>query len=117
MYQRATRGYADCDVWSIDDYLNSWLPSALRDLKGTAHPCLGNGVCPSDCDCDTQWDAKLETMALGFEASQRLNDLAWDDECGPNPDRECIERWTAKEEVTRKAGFARFAEYYRGLWN
>ena len=33
-YQRATRGYADCDVWSIDIWFLSIIPNMLRDLEG-----------------------------------------------------------------------------------
>ena len=31
--QRGKRGYADCDVWSLDSYLNSWMPEAIHQLK------------------------------------------------------------------------------------
>lgn len=33
--QRGRRGWADQDVWSLDGYLNSWLPDALRRLRDT----------------------------------------------------------------------------------
>ena len=32
MWQRAVRGYADCDLWNLDYYLKSILPSMLRDF-------------------------------------------------------------------------------------
>lgn len=39
--QRGRRGWANCDTWSLDSYLNGWLPSALRYLKAHKHgtPC------------------------------------------------------------------------------
>lgn len=70
--QRGKRGYADCDVWSIDWYLDSWLPEAVRELKG------GFG-CPGDLYDGTKkdnecwkWQEILEDIAKGFEASRKI---------------------------------------------
>ena len=40
--QRGWRGYADCDVWSIDWYLCGWLPGALRQLANNVHGVPGD---------------------------------------------------------------------------
>lgn len=32
-YQRGMYGYADCDLWSLGNYLAEWIPSALTDLE------------------------------------------------------------------------------------
>lgn len=37
MWQRATRGYAECDVWNLGDYVLKVLPPALRELANQAH--------------------------------------------------------------------------------
>lgn len=35
-YQRIVRGYADCDRWSICDYLQTLIPAMLQDLRDNA---------------------------------------------------------------------------------
>ena len=39
-FQRGIRGYSDRDIWALDDYLCSWLPKALRQMKDCSgcHP-------------------------------------------------------------------------------
>ena len=37
MYQRATRGWADCDVWNIDSWFQGVVPDMLRRLADTKH--------------------------------------------------------------------------------
>lgn len=80
-YQRGSRGYADCDVWSIDAYIVHWLPAALRQLKkeNHGHP---TSVCNEDIDWTThidckgeeRWEALLEEMASGLEMAFVLQD-------------------------------------------
>ena len=68
--QRGRRGYADCDVWSIDGYLAKWMPQALRRLatKKTGHP-IGMTV--------KGWQTRLETMADGFLAARDIQDMTY----------------------------------------
>ena len=70
IYQRAFRGYADCDVWSIDFYLCEILPSMLKQLKETkcSHPGYGEANTPE------KWDALLDKIIEGFEAAKRVED-------------------------------------------
>jgi len=134
-YQRASRGYADCDVWSLDSYLNSFLPKALRQLKRDAigHPATVQGL--------KTWLNLLEKMALGFESSHRLEDAGnWTMNEGseiystPCPDRlgysevKFTNEWTPeqvkhfkeldkKDRETFKNGMNLFAKYYMSLWD
>lgn len=42
--QRGKRGWADCDVWAIDSYLNRVIPAMLENLANCKHgapPGLG----------------------------------------------------------------------------
>ena len=94
--QRGRRGYSDQDLWSLDCYLASWLPSALR--------AYGHGGHPSQLTHE-QWKTILETMATGFEAHHRM--IA---EC---PTRE------EEVELEKKSRRARrlFAVWFGYLWD
>ena len=35
--QRAKRGYADCDVWSLDEYLCKVIKNSVEQLKKNTH--------------------------------------------------------------------------------
>lgn len=75
-WQRGRRGWADCDVWSLDGYLISWLPEALRELAKIAHGCppaLYDDATGKEDQC-WKWVAILEEMAEGFEAHREWED-------------------------------------------
>ena len=106
--QRGKRGYADCDVWSIDWYLDSWLPEAIRDLKG------GMGF-PSDLydnkkedDECWKWQVIFEDIAKGFEASRKIKNHDFD-----------LNSKTEYKELERvmKKGLNLFVKYYGNLWD
>ena len=67
--ERGLYGFSRGDTVSLDWYLVTWLPDALRRMAHQSHSH------PSDLTQD-QWDALLETMALGFEESLRLRECA-----------------------------------------
>lgn len=75
-FQRGVRGYADCDVWSFDTYLNTMVPKALRNLKkkhvGSPSEFYDESAAPNH-ETD-RWIEALEAMAQGFEAAQFLKD-------------------------------------------
>jgi hypothetical protein len=106
--QRANRGWADCDIWSLDWYLSSWLPDALRRLKDTKHGTpfsvfpeeqefideTGN---PTEQACEIakkRWDEVLCKMIAGFEAFVRIGDspTSYEPEIGefPHVEWKCI---------------------------
>ncbi len=66
--QRMRRGWADCDVWSLDSYIAQLLSGAVLKLAdGHAYP--GDGT---EWDTPEKWDAHLKDL------SARL--AAWNDE-------------------------------------
>ena len=116
--QRGWRGYSDRDNWSIDYYLNSWLPAALRGLKnGHGYPVdmfpleyqLSSDDIPTEV-CEAaykKWQDILESMAKGFEASAALSDEL------PLPDS------PRHAELTRAMdlGLQLFTKHYFSLWD
>jgi hypothetical protein len=96
--QRGRRGWADCDTWSLDEYLSKWLPDALRYLKTHKHGIPSemihseDGVDEHGCSTDAafalgeaRWDAIMEKMIAGFEADMRIKDGCYEDELGEYP--------------------------------
>jgi len=68
--QRIFHGYADCDVWSIYDFLQMLMPEMLQDLKDRRHGSpafLGEiytneeGYLVNDT-CHEEWDKILDRM-------------------------------------------------------
>jgi len=120
--QRAHRGWADSDTWSLDGYLDSWMPAALRHLKEHKHgvpTCmfvLGDTVVggdwqgnPSDegmVRAQARWDAIMDKMIEAFEASKRMSDGIYEAELGDypvgRPSGVSIEAW----EAVKKSRFA-----------
>ena len=98
-YQRVTRGWADCDTWSLDDHLNTWLPDALERLKSTGHGY------PNELT-EEKWNKILDKMAEGFRANARL--VGFDDK----------QSWDRKaDQKLWKDGMKLFVKYYNGLWD
>ena len=99
-WQRGTRGYADCDVWSLDMYLSQWLPLALDSMKGGSYP--GQRGMTSK-----RWDEILDKMAEGFKAYYRTSNMEYDS----STDEESQLR--KQEEV----GLRLFSRHFGSLWN
>ena len=116
--QRARRGWADSDTWSLDSYLDSWMPAALRHLKENKHgvpSCMfmpedliseedwqGN---PSDegmVRAQIRWNAIMDKMIEAFEASRRMSDGLYKAELGDYPLRRpsgvSVDAWEAVRE-------------------
>ncbi len=95
--QRGYRGYADCDVWSLDYYLSDWMPKALRYLEKNkrGHP-IGMTM--------RGWQTRLRIMREGFEAAKALDDLSTKEQY---------------QQLKRKLdrGLKLFAEHYLSLWD
>ena len=69
--QRAKRGWADCDAWSVDYYLSHVLVGLIGRLRENK---LGHPVMPDctdierhdGCGCYEKWLAILDEMIEGF---------------------------------------------------
>src|SRR3990167_183363 len=71
-WQRGKRGYADSDLWSLDFYLESWLPEALNQL---AKETIGS---PGEPMTFKEWQRILRKMAKGFKMVRDAeNDFNW----------------------------------------
>lgn len=115
-YQRGKRGYADRDVWSLDNYLNSWMPQAIRDLRDQdhGHPA---GICDCEkdnwglcsisikdgCNGQEKWHSILNEIAEGFESAIKIQDK-WLRK--PSPEWEKFDK-----------GMQLFHEHYFSLWD
>ena len=106
--QRGKRGYADCDVWSLDGYLCSWLPSALRKLKKISH-----GYPDGDVKSMGEWKEILEKTSRGFEAVTKLDDAI------------CSKKYNTKLEKSKRIklqkeideGMKLFVKHFQSLWD
>lgn len=76
-YQRITRGYADCDWWDMDSYLQQLIPDMLKSLKKNRHgspvylretDIEKNGCTTNDSGYDA-WDQILDRMIFLWEES------------------------------------------------
>lgn len=66
-HQRGKRGFADCDVWSLDNYLLSWLPDAIAQIRD--YPGHPEGLSTDE------WQEILDKMIIGFDCGYRLINL------------------------------------------
>jgi hypothetical protein len=147
LIQRARRGWADCDIWSLDNYLSGWLPDALRRLKETKHGIPSGMFEAEDCDADgnpseagmergeARWDAIMDKMIAGFEADKRKESGLYEDELGPyplyRPDGVSKADWkiaqsmrfersqelAKQDEAVFQRGMALFTAYWSSLWD
>jgi hypothetical protein len=68
-YQRATRGYADCDIWNMDQWLLELLPAALNHLADHHYGFPGDEEFPTD----EAWVNYLKEIAQLFYQANELN--------------------------------------------
>jgi hypothetical protein len=102
MRQRARRGWADSDVWSLDSYLTDVITGMISNLRDNAHGYPGNlGGMP-------EWVDILNEIVDGFEAKRELNEsaLSWSDPAA-------AQRLEAKFE----RGMELLTKYWSSLWD
>lgn len=85
MWHRANYGYGKRDLWALDYYLASWLPSALRDFRTRKAGRPGNVG-------QKQWEKELRLMEYGWIAAQHIQ---WECECYAEPGHDAYweRRW------------------------
>ena len=69
-YQRAVRGYADCDVWNMDSWLLNLFHDSLNHLAEYHYGWPGNDEFPEDED----WTKWLKDLAQLFYQADEGND-------------------------------------------
>ena len=120
-WQRAFRGYADCDWWSMDGYLVTVLTPMLKDLKKHQHGYPGHGKASTP----EKWDAILDKMIEGFEAGNRVLEDDYFKETNADiltrsPTKEEIDGWveaSMKDQKVFKDGMKLFSEWFFALWD
>src|ERR1700739_4230613 len=99
--QRGRRGWADCDTWSLDNYIDGWMPDALRYLKEHKHGTPGSMFTAEDCIAEgdwqgnpseeghvraaARWDAIMDKMIAAFEAHRKQDHGIYEEELGTSP--------------------------------
>lgn len=104
--QRMKRGYGYQDVWSLDHYLSSWLPDALREIKD--HPGVPSSIVENAESIEAAnetWQGLLDDMIAGFEANIALGEYAWADD----DERKRLEN-------IEQVGLHTFADCFSNLW-
>ena len=148
-WQRLFRGWDDRAVWSIDYWLDDKMPDMLRQLKATKHG-TPNEMFPDGPEyidedgnpneagwaiATPRWEAVMDKMIAGFEASRRVKGHDYDKELGDfsykRPKNVCKKHWRKvksqrlklmlelekRDEAIFKEGMALFAEHYWSLWD
>lgn len=107
-FQRGLRGYADCDWWMLNDYLITWLPSALRDLAKGLHGCPNEffDLKAKEGEECLAWEETLEVMAQGFDAKGKLLD-----------DEDSSEEERKRLELDWELGSGLFIRWFGHLWD
>lgn len=106
-YQRAIRGYSDCDLWSIKYWFWETFPRMLRDFSKDLHGC------PSGMGYE-EWLDILERMAITLE---RSNPDYWEDQLPDDYDRDQLIECFNKAEKHWNMFIDMFKEYFYDLWD
>jgi len=120
-WQRAFRGWADCDWWNLSDYLVVIILPMLKQLKENQHGYPGHG----EADTPEKWDAILDKMVEGFEAGKRIADDEYLVETNADilyrrPTRDEVRSWVRKSKADQKIfnnGMKLFSKWFWALWD
>ena len=124
VYQRATRGWADCDVWSFDSYIAEVISGATKRLADIAHGAPGDMFDPAAYGADGRivnhelhdqgfqnWKDTLNKISEGFAAVKTKDDMEYEND---------IEAWRAKQEALdnqRIEASNLFTKHFHSLWD
>jgi len=124
-FQRAIRGWADCDTWCFDWYLAKIISQGLKRLK--KHKMGFPAVYT-----EKQWDEIIDCIIKAFELSQKVcnneleyvprlppesyNDSLWEDieKIARKYESRCM---TREEEAEMKKGFKLFVDNFFSFWD
>lgn len=97
--QRAHRGWADCDVWGIDEFLMNILPEMMEKLAedGCSYPVRMNSL--------EEWQAWLRQTAAMWREMKRIFDEF------------CIDTDQEEFKKLKKECFERLESYFFDLWD
>jgi len=98
-WQRAFRGYADCDSWNIDSYFNVTILPLLKRFRKN-HCGYPASTTPE------KWESILDRMIEAFEAADRIESLNYDD----------MNDWKKDMKLFQKDGKL-FIKHFLALWS
>lgn len=117
-YQRAVRGFADCDVWDLDGFLLNLFHDSLNSLADTTNGWPGDEMFPEFED----WTSYLKEMADKFYSANESNEVyptpnsdkwfdwykenGWDINNSNNPYIDDMLKEDAANAIKRKTDFA-----------
>lgn len=118
-FQRAKRGYSDCDIWGLDGYLIDILINGISQLK--------NNLCgyPASMNSIKEWEEVLDKMIDGFKLSQTLinNDCYFDipkdrgKELSDIIKKYDIKVFTKEDRELHDNAFKLLAKHFYDLWD
>lgn len=128
-WQRAFRGWGDCDVWNMNDYLIRVIPAMLRHLKNKRHSYpvefrmmefddkKNDVVCRrTDEEASAAWGACLQNMIDGLEAVDRVEDT-FDSLERKQENIDAYLKDLNRAVDRRTEAFALFAKHFGHLWD
>lgn len=65
-WQRATKGYCDCDLWDLDHFYSWLFVNSLRDFKKNLHGAPQRFYDPGADNEIARWEDYIEEMAQHF---------------------------------------------------
>jgi len=118
--QRGKRGWADCDVWSLDDYLARVISQSVRSLEKIHHgyPAgpFGHALFSEDTVADKAWSDTLNQIVEGFELMLDLEDYSFKLMDKKVPVTEVLKMET-KRRAEAKEKMQLFIKYFEDLWD
>lgn len=125
--QRGLRGYADCDCWAIDCYLNSIVPKMLKQLRGNTHGCPNKLVIDvhgkdiqSVHEGVEDWNGILVVIEEAFRLKQFLfNDYYFTEDAHWKKvqDKMTLHEFLKTDNDFIEYGLLLFVEFYDSLWD
>lgn len=102
-FQRASRGYADNDIWGFGDYLDEVLEKGLRQLAETSHGYPGY----EPFDTPEKWETFLIEIADAIKEASLMSEV---------PEGWSFEKEMAADEK-KKAALHRLVDQWDHLWD
>lgn len=86
-WQRATKGYCDCDLWDLDHFYSWLFVNSLRDFKKNLHGAPQRFYDPGADNEIARWEDYIEEMAQHFWNSieDNVENPYLEDYCSKNP--------------------------------
>lgn len=116
--QRGKRGWADCDVWSFDNYLNKIIIAGIERLAKNQMGCPGEfwDETRKNDECH-RWRETLEEMRQGFMAMEEQDNHSYFFKRNKEGQNEFDKERNEQLEKKVLRGLELFCKHYRSLWD